>query len=35
MGNEKANQEFSLNEFNNYLYHPELFESRKFGKKKI
>jgi hypothetical protein len=35
MGNKNANQEFSVDEFNNYLYHPELFDSIKFGKKKI
>jgi hypothetical protein len=34
-GNDKARQEWTLEEFNNYLYHPELFESRKFGKRKI
>jgi hypothetical protein len=28
-------QKWTFEEFNNYLYHPELFESRKFGKKKI
>lgn len=28
-------QEWTLEEFNNYLYHPELFESRKFGKKRF
>ena len=34
-GNDKAKQEWTLEEFNNYLYHPELFERRKFVKKKI
>ena len=35
MDNTRKKQDWTFEEFSNYLYHPELFESRKFGKRKI
>ena len=35
MDNRRKKQDWTMEEFSNYLYHPELFEARKFGKRKI